>query len=1293
MDFFQIQAKEARKQGGPVEVSPDFTVGRSKDLMVQGGAFYAIWDEGAGLWSRDSYDVQRLVDAELKEFGDKLTADGVPCTVKYLRSFANNGWKQFNSFTKNVSDNSHPLDTKVTFADTPVKKGDYASRRLSYSMGPGSTAAYDELVSLLYTPEERAKFEWAIGAIISGDAKKIQKFLVFYGKGGTGKSTVMDIAYMLFGGIVADGGYCAMFDAKALVGNNNGFSTEAFKDNPLIAIQHDGDLSKIEDNTKLNSIVSHEMMKINEKYKAMYDTRINAFLFMGTNKPVKITDAKSGIIRRLIDVMPTGETHPLERYLALMSQVEFELGAIAHHCLQVYRSMGKGYYNSYRPINMMLQTDVFFNFIEAHYDIFKEQDGATLKQAYALYKEYCKESELEFFLPQYKFRDELKNYFREFLPRGYLNGVAVNQHFVGFTAQPFKTPLEKSVTAFSLVLDETVSLFDEMCSDLPAQYARGEAPAKAWADLKTKLCDIDTSKLHYVKVPKNHIVIDFDLKDDNGEKSLSHNLEAASLWPPTYAELSKSGGGVHLHYLCDGLDPDDLAASYADGIEIKVFSGGASLRRKLTRCNNVPVATISSGLPFKEKKPMLDQKTLQSEKGLRDLIARNLRKEIHPGTKPSVEFIAKILDDAYKSSMPYDVTDLRQQIMVFANNSTNHAMPCLKAVSKMKFQSELSSEDLPSTGPEEVPVVIFDCEVYPNLFVICWMYEDGDQVVKMINPAPKDVEALFKFKLAGFNNRDYDNHILWARMLGYDNQQLFELSQRIIVEKDRNAKFAEAYGISYADIFDFSVKKQGLKKWEIELGIKHVEMDIPWDEPVPDDKIMAVVDYCANDVMGTREVWRHLKTDFMARQILARLSGLTVNDTTRKHAGKIIFGNDRNPQSEFIYTDLSLEFPGYEYDPYAKITVLDDNDVPRDEWTSYGRSTYRGEDPGEGGYVYAEPGMYENVALLDIASMHPSSIIQLDLFGTYTRKFQKLLEARLAVKHGDFDKARELLPGVEIDETNAKALSDALKLVINSIYGYTSAKFPNLFRDLRNIDNIVAKRGALFMIDLKHFVQERGFQVVHIKTDSIKIPNATPEIIAEITEFGKRYGYDFEHEKTFEKLCLVNEAVYIAKTDEGEWTATGKQFAHPIVFKALFSGEAIKFDDLCETKQVTSPSVMYLDYNDEAGTPTEPYKGMQHVGRTGRFLPVYKDAGGGHLIRMKDEKPYAVAGTKNYLWMEAETVRELKLDLVDRLMFEDLLLGTPGSLTDVVNMGYYEELVNDAVETIEKFGDFNEFVK
>src|SRR5690606_39010379 len=103
------------------------------------------------------------------------------------------------------------------------------------------------------------------------------------------------------------------------------------------------------------------------------------------------------------------------------------------------------------------------------------------------------------------------------------------------------------------------------------------------------------------------------------------------------------------------------------------------------------------------------------------------------------------------------------------------------------------------------------------------------------------------------------------------------------------------------DIYDFSSKKQGLKKFMIELGIFHLEMDLPWDQPVPEDKWHSVTEYCANDVIATEAVFKAREQDFVARQILSDISGLSVNHTTQNHTAKIIFGDDKNPQSKFVY--------------------------------------------------------------------------------------------------------------------------------------------------------------------------------------------------------------------------------------------------------------------------------------------------------------------------------------------------------------------------------------------------------
>lgn len=1252
-----------------VEIYPKFIIKRSKDLMIRGGDFYAIWVEDRGLWSTDEQDALQLIDRALDAYVEENKSK-IEGTIRVLHMWdANSGmidtWHKY--CQKQMRDSFHMLDEKLIFSNTETNKKDYASKRLSYPLEAGDISAYEKLISTLYSEEERHKIEWAIGSIVSGDSKKIQKFLVLYGAAGTGKSTILNIIQQLFEG------YYSVFDAKALGSSSNSFALEAFKSNPLVAIQHDGDLSRIEDNTRLNSLVSHEMMTVNEKFKSTYANRFKCFLFMGTNKPVKITDGRSGLIRRLIDVSPSGNKLSPREYKKAVKQASFELGAIAYHCQEVYLS-DPGAYDDYIPIAMLGASNDFYNFIIDSYHIFKKEDGTTLKAAWEMYKNYCEEAKVSYPFSQRNFKEELKNYFWDFDERFVSDdGSRLRSYYSRFRTDKFENELDekKEEPAINLIkFDSTESIFDKECADFPAQYANSnEIPSKKWDDVKTKLSDLDTSKLHYVKVPENHIVIDFDIKDEKGVKSFDRNLAAASAWPPTYSELSKSGAGIHLHYIYAG-DVSKLSRVYADSIEIKVFSGNSSLRRKLTKCNDLPIATISSGLPLKGEDKVINFEGLKSEKALRTSIKKNLNKEVHASTKCSVDFIYKILEDAYNSGLKYDVSDMKNSVYSFAANSTNQSDYCIKLVTKMKWKSE---EPSIGEGGDDAPLVFFDIEVFPNLFLVNWKIDGDDKpVVRMINPKPSDIEQLLRFRLVGFNCRRYDNHILYARLLGWSNEQLYDLSQKIVntPKGDGNKYlFGEAYNISYTDVYDFAAKKQSLKKWEIELGIHHQELGLPWDQPVPEDIWEKVAEYCDNDVIATEAVFHHLKGDFTARQILANLAGGTVNDTTNTLTTKIIFGKERHPK--LVYTDLAtgersdgtksdISFPGYTFEG--------------------GKNLYRGTDLGFGGYVYAEPGMYIDVALLDVASLHPHSIIAMNCFDEYTQHFHDILNARMYIKHGDFDSARKMLGGKLApyldDESTAKDLAQALKIAINSVYGLTSANFDNPFRDIRNKNNIVALRGALFMRTLQDEVVSRGFTVAHIKTDSIKIPNATPEIIHFCMEFANKYGYTFEHEATYDRMCLVNDAVYIARYKDGkhagEWTATGTQFQVPYVFKTLFSKEPIEFADMCETKSVTS--ALYLDMNENLPEGEHDYR---FIGKVGLFCPIKPGCNGGELLREGKDKEgnvkYSSAtGAKGYRWLESETVRATEKE-------------------NDIDHSYYNKLVDDAVDAISQYGDFEWF--
>lgn len=370
---------------------------------------------------------------------------------------------------------------------------------------------------------------------------------------------------------------------------------------------------------------------------------------------------------------------------------------------------------------------------------------------------------------------------------------------------------------------------------------------------------------------------------------------------------------------------------------------------------------------------------------------------------------------------------------------------------------------------------------------------------------------------------------------------------------------------------------------------------------------------------------------------------------------------------------VDVKFPGYEY--------------------KKGVSTYKGYEVGEGGFVYSEPGVHHNVALLDVASMHPTSLKELNLFGKYTDRFADIMDARLAIKHGDLETAGQLLDGAlkpyleNATEEDLDRLSYSLKIVINSVYGLTSAKFDNKLRDQRNVDNIVAKRGALFMVDLMQMVQEAGFNVAHIKTDSIKIPDADEDVIRKVFDMGTEYGYSFEHEDTYRTMVLVNKAVYVAEAHkfnretkqlEPYWSATGAMFQHPYVFAHLFGDGGYTLEDLAEARSVAK-GYIYLDSSaadhppmlvgEEGSTLDLNAPSMHFVGKTGKFLPVVDR--GSRMWRVHEGKHYAVADTSQWLWRDAHLVE----DISD------------------VDISYYEHLKQQALDAIDKVGSYDELIE
>lgn len=1347
-DFLRVERKYNNKLQRNV-YSPTYVIKSNiKDLLIRGQKFYAIYNYNTGLWETDDSVATTLIDEQVKEYVDKNESQAFkedpehsPIIMR-LSDQQNHLINQWHSFCERDYrpewDPKCQLDQKVIFSNTDVKRSDYASKKLSYPLQEQATPYYDKICEKLYLPEEREKWEWYVGCLLAGDQDKIQKMLVFYGEPGTGKSTIIGkvLADTVFEGF--EMGYVSKFEANNLVGRNE-FATDFLEKDPVLVYDDDAEMNMITSKTTLNKIISHEAIRVNAKFEKAFVTRPHCLMIVGSNEPVQMSP-NSGMNRRLIDVRPTGNRLLPEEYDECISNLQYEKSGIAWRCLQVYKKHGPHYYDHYIAEDMLSRTSPFQNFVLENYLALK--NGCSLAAAYKLYTDYAEECNFKNILVRYKFRDTLKLYFRSY----------DDQKFSGFKydrigkedpdapkeSKDDKKPKESPSSWIEL--KSQPSIFDETYKDCLAQYEQDnkEHPLRyAWGNCKTTLKDLDTSKVHYVMGPKNLIFLDFDKRGPNGEKDLEENLRVASKFPRTYAEVSKSGGGVHLFYIYTGGDPDKLSRILEDNVEVKVPKGGTSIRRKLTLCNDLPIAEISSGLPFKEEKvnAMVDWEGFENEQALRKFIAKCILKKHHGYTRPEVNFIYKALEEAYQKGFTYDVRDLQNDIFGFASNSTNSAQYCMELVSRMHFCSKdiNEKENIETAEYKTAPIIFLDCEIAPSarqalnagtklyddcpedtpaLFLIEWKYQGDDDVKVMCNPTAREVEKLFRYRIIAHNGINYDSNMLYAAAQGYTPEELYNLSKKLTdknKEVQNRAKFSQARHLFYADTYEYPTEKIGLKKWEIKLEIDHQEWDRDWTQPVPKDQWDKFEGYCKNDVISLEAVFNATHNDFVAKEMLVDLvPGSSMIDSTNSISTRFVKGDADH--LELVYTDFTtgkqygdgvpFNMPIISKEEYDKIgddwtgvTPINNNQFPGYHLVDIGdpkgpHNFFRGIDIGRGGYVYSNPGMYGRCVTKDSASHHPSSIEQLNLFGKQTKRYSDLKKARYAIKHKDFDSVRNMFDGKlakyftgseEQLKSNAKAVSTAFKLILNAFYGMTSSPHDYFeAKDPRNINNIVALRGAMVLKIIQDEVEARGFKVVHVKTDSIKIANPTDEILDYVVKRGHDYGYTFETEHTWNRLCLIDDAQFIGLHDYDDpdspftWDATGKKFQVPYIYKSLFTHEPIAFQDMCETFTVNA-GALHLVFDE--GTDKEVDK---YIGRVGQFTPVLTGKGA-HLYRVNDGKRYAASGSTNketkerYDWLESKEV------------FNNHLEG-------IINKSFYISKCNDAIDTLNKFGNYDQFV-
>jgi hypothetical protein len=276
---------------------------------------------------------------------------------------------------------------------------------------------------------------------------------------------------------------------------------------------------------------------------------------------------------------------------------------------------------------------------------------------------------------------------------------------------------------------------------------------------------------------------------------------------------------------------------------------------------------------------------------------------------------------------------------------------------------------------------------------------------------------------------------------------------------------------------------------------------------------------------------------------------------------------------------------------------------------------------------------------------------------------------------------------------NPKGIRGCVKEFCNQGYGIFTATFDTRSRNPHNNGNPVANYSACTVVKAVDAVMAHGGHVVHVKTDSLKIPAVTREVLDAAMASAVEVGQSFDIEDIYQKFLLLNKSEYAAfAQSDKSWHFRGKKFLRPYIRKMLFMHDPMSFDDYAET--IASQGTLYLV------NPNDP-EDRQHIGKVGKFLPMASVEEGGRTlvterVNTKGQKELVVAdvgngdecpdgeplftqsapgGTKGYLWMDKDAYI---------LMYgEDL---------SHVNHAYYENMQQAVIDEINEIVPFAELV-